>query len=32
MRDALCDHFAEKLGLYIEEMAVFLRDEFNIPP
>jgi hypothetical protein len=30
MLDALCDHLAENLGLYIEEMALFLRDEFNI--
>jgi hypothetical protein len=27
--DALCDHLTGKPGLYLEEMAVFLRDEFN---
>jgi hypothetical protein len=32
MLDALCDHLAEKPGLYIEEMAIFLWDEFNILP
>ena len=30
--DALCDHLAEKPGLYVEEMAIFLWDEFNILP
>jgi transposase len=32
MLDALCDHLAEKPGLYIDEMAIFLWDEFNILP
>lgn len=32
MLDALCDHLAEKPTLYVEEMAVFLWDEFNILP
>jgi hypothetical protein len=32
MVDALCDHLTEKPGLYLEEMAVFLWDEFNILP
>lgn len=32
MLDALCDHFAEKPGLYVKEMAFFLWDEFNILP
>lgn len=32
MLDALCDHLLEKPGLYIDEMAVFLWDEFNILP
>jgi precorrin-6B methylase 1 len=32
MLDALCDHLAEKPGLYVEEMAIFLWDEFNILP
>lgn len=32
MFDGLCDHLAEKPGLYVEEMAIFLRDEFNILP
>jgi hypothetical protein len=30
MLDALCDHLAEKPGLYVEEMAIFLWDEFDI--
>jgi hypothetical protein len=30
MFDALCDHLTEKPGLYVEEMAIFLWDEFNI--
>ena len=32
MLDALCDHLTEKPGLYVEEMALFLWDEFNILP
>lgn len=32
MVDALCDHLTEKPGLYLEEMAVFLWDEFNVLP
>ncbi|KAJ5354427.1 hypothetical protein N7541_005471 [Penicillium brevicompactum] len=32
MLDTLCDHLAEKPGLYIDEMAIFLWDEFNILP
>lgn len=32
MLDALCDHLAEKPGLYVEEMATFLWDEFNVLP
>lgn len=32
MLDALFDHLAEKPSLYIEEMAVFLWDEFGILP
>lgn len=32
MLDALCDHLAEKPGLYVDEMAIFLWDEFNILP
>ncbi len=30
MIDALCDHLLEKPGLYLEEMAVFLWDEFDV--
>lgn len=30
MLDTLCDHLAEKPGLYVEEIAIFLWDEFNI--
>jgi transposase len=30
MLGALCDHLLEKPGLYQEEMAVFLWDEFNV--
>ena len=30
MLDALCDHLTEKPGLYVEEMVVFLQDEFDI--
>jgi hypothetical protein len=29
MIDALCDHLSEKPGLYFDEMAVFLWDEFH---
>ncbi|KAJ5344403.1 hypothetical protein N7452_002407 [Penicillium brevicompactum] len=32
MLDALCDHLAEKPGLYVEEMALFLWDEFEVLP
>jgi hypothetical protein len=32
MLEALCDHLVEKPGLYIEEMAVFLWDEFSVLP
>ncbi|KAJ5851110.1 hypothetical protein N7455_010966 [Penicillium solitum] len=32
MVDALFDHLAEKPGLYVEEMAIFLFDEFNVIP
>jgi transposase len=32
MLDALCGHLAEKPGLYVDEMAVFLWDEFNVLP
>ena len=32
MLDALCDHLAEKPDLYVEEMAVFLWDEFGVLP
>jgi transposase len=30
MLEALCDHLFEKPGLYLDEMAIFLWDEFNI--
>ncbi|KMU76452.1 hypothetical protein CISG_01185 [Coccidioides immitis RMSCC 3703] len=30
MLEALCDHLTEKPGLYLEEMAVFLYDEFDV--
>jgi transposase len=30
MMDALCDHLLEKPGLYLDEMAVFLWDEFGV--
>lgn len=30
MIDALCEHLLEKSGLYLEEMAIFLWDEFNV--
>jgi hypothetical protein len=30
MLEALCDHLLEKPGLYQEEMAVFLWDEFEV--
>ena len=29
MLEALCDHLLEKPGLYLDEMVVFLRDEFQ---
>ena len=29
MIEALCDHLYEKSGLYLEEMVVFLWDEFQ---
>ena len=29
MLEALCDHLLEKPGLYLGEMVVFLRDEFQ---
>jgi hypothetical protein len=32
MLDALCDHLAEKPGLYVEELAVFVWDELHILP
>jgi transposase len=32
MVDALCDHLAEKPGLYVEKMAILLFDEFNVVP
>jgi hypothetical protein len=32
MLDALFDHLAEKPGLYVEEAAIFLFDEFNMVP
>ena len=32
MIDALCNHLAEKPSLYVEEMAIFLFDEFNVLP
>lgn len=32
MLDALCDHLAEKPGLYVEEMALFLWDQFEVLP
>jgi hypothetical protein len=32
MVDALCDHLAEKPSLYVEVMAIFLFDEFNVVP
>lgn len=32
MLEALCDHLVEKPGLYIEEMVVFLWDEFSVLP
>ena len=30
MLEALCDHLLEKPGLYLEEMAVFLWDDFEV--
>ncbi|KAJ5435770.1 hypothetical protein N7445_006655 [Penicillium cf. griseofulvum] len=32
MLDTLYDHLAEKPGLYVEEMAIFLWDKFDILP
>lgn len=32
MLDALCDHLTEKPTLYVEEMAVYLWDEFDVLP
>ena len=32
MLDALCDYLTAKPGLYVEEMAIFLWDEFNMLP
>jgi hypothetical protein len=32
MLEALCDQLVEKPGLHIEEMAVFLWDEFSVLP
>jgi transposase len=32
MLDALCNHIAEKPGLYVEKIAISLRDEFNVLP
>jgi hypothetical protein len=32
MLNALCDHLTGKPSLYVEEMAIFLWDEFNIFP
>lgn len=32
MVDALFDHHAEKPGLYVEAMAIFLFDDFNVVP
>ena len=30
MLEVLCDHLLENPGLYLEEMAVFLWDEFEV--
>jgi hypothetical protein len=30
MLEALCDHLIEKPGLYVDEMAIFLWDEFRV--
>lgn len=30
MREALCEHLLEKPGLYLDEMVVFLWDEFEV--
>jgi hypothetical protein len=30
MLEALCEHLTEKPGLYLNEMAVFLQDDFGI--
>lgn len=32
MLEALCEHLTEKPGLFVEEMAIFLWDEFNVLP
>lgn len=32
MVDSLFDRLAENPGLYVEEMAIFLFDEFNVIP
>ncbi len=32
MIDTLCDHLVEKPGLYVETLAIFLWNEFNILP
>jgi precorrin-6B methylase 1 len=32
MLDALCNHLAEKPGLYVEKIAISLWDEFNVLP
>jgi hypothetical protein len=30
MIEALCDHLLEKPGLYVDEMGIFLWDEFRV--
>ena len=30
MLDALCEHLLEKPGLYLDEMVIFIWDEFRI--
>jgi predicted SAM-dependent methyltransferase len=30
MLEALCEHLLEKLDLYLDEMAEFLQDEFDV--
>ena len=32
MLNALCDYLTKKPGLYVEEIAIFLWDEFNVLP